>query len=174
MKENPSGSALHPVIWERVVEPLVQETQSVLFTEHCGAVGSELVKVTTCEPFTVDPVVGAVTESEGAVVSMLKVSEDSLPGGVVLEFESVARTYMVWDPLERAALTVQVKASVAPSKVPSLGVQAFQVPAVLSIWYSTDTRALPTSVTDPVSAGVESLFGSGVSAVSVMVGAASL
>ncbi len=81
----------------------------------------------------VGEVVEGVPGVVGAVVSTVNVAVAALPLVVVLLLLSVARTYMVWLPSESAVPGVQVKFSVAELKLPSLAVQAVQLPEVASI-----------------------------------------
>src|SRR3989344_5866791 len=112
----------------------------------------------------------AVNETATPVVSIVNVSVEALTSLVVLPLESVARTYIVCDPSDKAGDTLQVMDSVAELKLPSSAVQAVQVPEVASIWYWTLLTVPPVSVAEPVSAGVLSLFGSGDKADKVIAG----
>src|SRR3989344_412642 len=139
------------------------------------AVKAVVASVAVPEKVGVLSVVGsgerAVTETVGAVASTVKVSDDSEPPAVVLPLESVARTYIVWDPSERADETVQENVSEASSNVPSSAVHDDQEPAVESIWNCTAETVPIASVAVPVNVGVLSLFGSGESAVNEILGA---
>ena len=132
------------VVWVKlfVVEVLLDTPEAKLDDcDHCtvyGVAASPLVAsvlavhVHVGVVSAVGEVVDGVPGVEGAVTSIVNVSVVTLPFAVVFPFESVARTLMVCDPSEREP-AVQLNASLAELKVPSVAVQLLHDPAVLSI-----------------------------------------